>query len=210
MPSGTELSLFLVAALILPLTPGPAVTYIVARSLSQGRTAGLVSSLGVGLGGLLHVLAAALGLSAIIASSALAFSVLKYAGAAYLIWLGIQRLFGGNTETVEAAPARESLRQIFWQGAVVNALNPKAALFFLAFLPQFVNPRGSLVPQVVFLGMTFVTMAIVTDSAWALVASTAARWLKGRAGLARSGRYLAGSTYITLGLATAFSGSKHD
>jgi threonine/homoserine/homoserine lactone efflux protein len=210
MPSGAEMSLFLVAAFVLLITPGPAVTYIVARSLSQGRTAGLVSSLGIGLGGLLHVTAAALGLSAIIASSALAFSVLKYAGAAYLIWLGMQRLFGGSDEVTDPAPVRESLRRIFWQGAVVNALNPKAALFFLAFLPQFVNPQGSLVPQVLFLGMTFVTMAIVTDSAWALIASTAAVWLKGRTGLARSGRYLAGSTYITLGLATAFSGSRHD
>jgi threonine/homoserine/homoserine lactone efflux protein len=147
MPSGAEMSLFLVAAFVLLITPGPAVTYIVARSLSQGRTAGLVSSLGIGLGGLLHVTAAALGLSAIIASSALAFSVLKYAGAAYLIWLGMQRLFGGSDEVTDPAPVRESLRRIFWQGAVVNALNPKAALFFLAFLPQFVNPQGSLVPQ---------------------------------------------------------------
>jgi threonine/homoserine/homoserine lactone efflux protein len=210
MPSGAAMSLFLVAAFILLITPGPAVTYIVARSLSQGRTAGLVSSLGVGLGGLLHVTAAALGLSAIVASSALAFSALKYAGAAYLIWLGLQRIFGGSTEATETAPARESLRRIFWQGAVVNALNPKAALFFLAFLPQFVNPQGSLVPQILLLGMIFVTMAIVTDSTWALIASTAAIWLRGRAGLARSGRYLAGSTYITLGLATAFSGSRHD
>src|SRR5258708_39766372 len=136
MPSGAAMSLFLVAAFILLITPGPAVTYIVARSLSQGRTAGLVSSLGVGLGGLLHVTAAALGLSAIIASSALAFSVLKYAGAAYLIWLGIQKLFGGSAEVTEIAPAPESLGRIFWQGTVVNALNPKAALFFLAFLPH--------------------------------------------------------------------------
>jgi threonine/homoserine/homoserine lactone efflux protein len=210
MPSSAAMSLFLVAALILLITPGPAVTYIVARSLSQGRAAGLVSSLGVGLGGLFHVTAAALGLSAIITSSALAFSVLKYAGAAYLIWLGIQKLFRGSTEEAAAVPGRESLRQIFWQGAVVNALNPKTALFFLAFLPQFVNPLGPLVPQILLLGMIFVTMAIVTDSAWALIASTAAGWLRGRAGLVKSGRYLAGSTYITLGLATAFSGSRHN
>jgi threonine/homoserine/homoserine lactone efflux protein len=104
MPSGAAMSLFVVAAFLLLITPGPAVTYIVARSLSQGRTAGLVSSLGIGLGGLLHVTAAALGLSAIISSSALAFSVLKYAGAAYLIWLGMQRLFGASTEATEAAP----------------------------------------------------------------------------------------------------------
>src|SRR5258708_14967966 len=191
MPSGAAMSLFVVAAFLLLITPGPAVTYIVARSLSQGRTAGLVSSLGIGLGGLLHVAAAALGLSAIIASSALAFSVLKYAGAAYLIWLGMQRLLGASIEATETAPAPESLRRIFWQGAVVNALNPKAALFFLAFLPQFVNPQGSLVPQILLLGMIFVAMAIVTDSTWALIASTSATWLRCRPRPPPRGRRLA-------------------
>jgi threonine/homoserine/homoserine lactone efflux protein len=210
MPSGAALSLFLITAFVLLMTPGPAVTYIVTRSLSQGCTAGIVSSLGIGLGGLCHVTAAALGLSAVIASSALAFSALKYAGAAYLIWLGTQRLLAKDIESAKAAPARDSLWRIFWQGAVVNVLNPKTALFFLAFLPQFVNPKGSIVPQVLLLGMLFVTMAILTDSTWALVASSAAVWIRGRTGLARSGRYLAGATYITLGLATAFSGSRHD
>lgn len=209
MPEPASIGLFTLAALALLVTPGPAVTYVVTRSVTQGRAAGLVSSLGLGLGGLVHVAAAAFGVSALLASSATAFATLKYAGAAYLVWLGIQRL--RQTDAAEAAAVRaaQPLARVFWEGALVNALNPKAALFFLAFLPQFVSPRGPAVPQLLFLGLLFVTMAAFTDSAWALASGSVAVRLRTSPALARSGRYLAGTTYIGLGLATAASGARH-
>lgn len=205
MPETTTLALFLVAAFLLLVTPGPAVSYIVARSVSQGRTAGLVSCLGIGLGGLLHVAAAAAGLSAVVASSALAFGILKYAGAAYLVWLGIRSLRDGTTE--DGGPvAPQSLRRVFWEGAVVNALNPKAALFFLAFLPQFVDPSRAVLPQVLFLGLLFMGLAVTTDSLYALLSGTAADWLRRRGTSFSLGRYFAAFTYLALGCATALSG----
>ncbi|HSD83688.1 MAG TPA: LysE family translocator, partial [Anaerolineae bacterium] len=143
-----NLPVFLLAALILLLTPGPAVLYIVARSLDQGRLAGLVSVLSIEVGNSVHVLAAALGLSALLLSSALAFSVVKYLGAAYLIYLGLRRLLSRDAAQPTATLQRQSLRRIFRQGVVVAVLNPKTALFFLAFLPQFVDPaRGSAAAQ---------------------------------------------------------------
>ncbi|MCP3932807.1 MAG: LysE family translocator, partial [Bacteroidetes bacterium] len=134
-----NLSIFLLAALILLLTPGPAVLYIVARSLDQGRLAGFVSVLSIEVGNFVHVLAATLGLSAILVSSALAFSIVKYMGAAYLIYLGMRRLYAGKTAHQPKTFQRQSLRRIFRQGVLVAILNPKTALFFFAFLPQFVD-----------------------------------------------------------------------
>jgi threonine/homoserine/homoserine lactone efflux protein len=169
-----RLGLFLTATLILLLTPGPAVTYIVSRSLSEGRRAGLVSTLGIACGGLVHVAAAALGLSAVLASSATAFNVVKYAGAAYLLWLGVKTLRGGDGEEAEIAGGGVSLARAFWQGVVVNILNPKSALFFLAFLPQFVDPaRGPVGLQMAALGLIFSGMALCTDGTWALLAGGA-------------------------------------
>ncbi|MCP3896909.1 LysE family translocator, partial [Moraxella sp.] len=134
-----NLSIFLLAALILLLTPGPAVLYIVARSLDQGRLAGFVSVLSIEVGNFVHVLAATLGLSAILVSSALAFSIVKYMGAVYLIYLGMCRLFARETAHQSKTFQRQSLRRIFRQGVLVAILNPKTALFFFAFLPQFVD-----------------------------------------------------------------------
>jgi threonine/homoserine/homoserine lactone efflux protein len=202
------LTLFLAAAVILLVTPGPAVLYIVARSVDQGRTAGLVSTLGIGVGTLFHVAAAALGVSALLVSSALAFDVVKYLGAAYLVFLGVRRL--ADREAVEApraAPGRRSLWRIFSEGVVVNVLNPKTALFFLAFLPQFVDAsRGSPAAQVLALGGIFVTLGIVSDGLWALLAGTLGGWLKGNLRYLRVQRYVAGGTFIALGLATALAG----
>jgi threonine/homoserine/homoserine lactone efflux protein len=168
----SNLGLFLAAAVALTVTPGPAVLYIVTRSVSQGRAAGIVSCLGVATGGLVHVLAATLGLSALLATSAAAFKLVKYAGAAYLVWLGIRKLKQPSTLDPSAVVPRHSLLRVYRDGAVVNILNPKTALFFLAFLPQFVIPsRGAVGVQFALLGSLFVSTAVCTDVMWALLAA---------------------------------------
>jgi threonine/homoserine/homoserine lactone efflux protein len=202
--------LFILASLSLLLIPGPAVLYIVTRSIDQGRLAGVVSVLGIEVGGLFHVAAAALGISAILVSSALAFSIVKYLGAAYLIYLGVRKLLTKNklTENLSTEPA--SLRHIFSQGVVVNVLNPKTALFFFAFLPQFVNSsKGSVPLQMLLLGGTFIALATVTDGLYAILSGTFSHWLKGSLQFLRFQRYFAGTIYIGLGLVTALSGSDH-
>jgi threonine/homoserine/homoserine lactone efflux protein len=209
MIEGSQLYLFVVAALALLLVPGPAVLYITARSASQGRVAGLVSVLAIETANFTQAVAAALGLAAILYSSAIAFNVVKYLGAAYLIYLGIQKLFfsseKGTGETIE----RDSLWRIYWQGFAVNILNPKTALFFFAFLPQFVDPRrGNATTQTLMLGAIFVGLAITTDSMYALLASSVAGQLKGRVNIQKGGRYFAGLIYIGLGITTALTGSK--
>ncbi len=201
-----NLPVFLLAALILLLTPGPAVLYIIARSIDQGRLAGFVSVLSIESGNSAHVLAATLGLSAILMSSALAFTIVKYLGAAYLIYLGIRRLLSRDQEHEIARVQRQSLRRIYSQGVLVAALNPKTALFFLAFLPQFVDTSaGSVSLQLLTLGGLFVMMAIVTDSMYSLLASTAGNWLKRNRSFLRAERYVVGSVYIGLGLTAALS-----
>src|SRR5688572_1662733 len=140
MIESSQLYFFMLAALALLLVPGPAVLYITARSANQGRMAGLVSVLAIETANLIQAIAAALGLSAILLSSALAFDIVKYLGAAYLIYLGIRKLMTSESQTEEEQFKRESLSKIYWQGFVINILNPKTALFFFAFLPQFINP----------------------------------------------------------------------
>jgi len=208
MPDAATFALFAVAALALLLVPGPSVLYIVARSVDGGRIAGLVSVLGVQSGALVHITFAAVGLSAVLASSATAFSVVKWAGAAYLIWLGLRRLFSRSDGEGTFAIEPERLARIFSQGVIVNALNPKTALFFFAFLPQFVDPsRGPVWTQVILLGLAFVGLALLTDGTYALLAGTVAGWLRRRgAGLGRAGRYVSGGVYLALGAATAASG----
>jgi threonine/homoserine/homoserine lactone efflux protein len=207
MPDPGNLGLFAAAALLLALTPGPAVLYIVARSLSQGRAAGVASCLGIALGGTFHVLAAALGLSALLATSALAFDLVRYAGAAYLVWLGFQKLRQAPGATPAGTAERRSLRRVFRDGVVVNVLNPKTALFFLAFLPQFVAPsRGDVSLQLAALGALFVLIALSSDLSWALLASSAGGWLRNHPGFVSSERYLVGTAYIGLGLAAAVAG----
>jgi len=204
-----NLSIFLLAALILLLTPGPAVLYIVARSLDQGRLAGFVSVLSIEVGNFVHVLAATLGLSAILVSSALAFSIIKYLGAAYLIYLGVRRLLARETMHQPTTFQRQSLRRIFRQGVLVAVLNPKTALFFFAFLPQFVDSsKSSFTLQLLTLGSLFVLMAIVTDSLYALLAGTVGQWLKGSRSFLRVERYLVGAVYIGLGVMAALADTK--
>jgi threonine/homoserine/homoserine lactone efflux protein len=201
-----NLPVFLLATLILLLTPGPAVLYIIARSIDQGRLAGFVSVLSIETGNSVHVLAATLGLSALLLSSALAFSIVKYLGAAYLIYLGIRRLLRRDQDHEITRFQKQSLRRIFSQGVLVAALNPRTALFFLAFLPQFVDPSAdSITLQLLTLGGIFVMMAIVSDGTYALLASTAGGWLKRNQSFLRAERYVVGSTYIGLGVAAALA-----
>jgi threonine/homoserine/homoserine lactone efflux protein len=209
MIATSQLFFFIGAALALLLIPGPAVLYITARSASQGRVAGLVSVLAIETANFVQAVAAALGLSAILLSSALAFDVVKYLGAVYLIYLGIRKLLAGDNSAEEEVVKQESLARIYWQGFAINILNPKTALFFFAFLPQFIDPaKGNVVTQNLLLGAIFVGMAIITDSIYALLASSLAGKLTGNKRFQRGQRYFAGLIYVGLGIATALTGSK--
>ncbi len=208
MPELSTILLFMIAGLGLLVIPGPAVLYIVARSVHQGRRAGLISALGVGLGAMGHVVAATIGLSALIASSALAFSIVKYAGAAYLIYLGIRTLLGRDEHNTNTTLAPRKMGSIFYQGFLVELLNPKTALFFLAFLPQFIDPaKGAVVWQTLFLGCLFVGLGICSDGFYALISGTAGNLLKGSVRFLQVQRYVTGSIYIGLGLTTGLTGS---
>ncbi len=206
MPASTTLALFAAAALALLVVPGPAVLYIVAQSIDRGRVAGLVSVLGIQAGAAVHVAAAAVGLSALVVSSATAFQLVKYAGAAYLIVIGVRRLLARENGIAAEARAPRRLRRLFAQGVVVNVLNPKTALFFLAFLPQFVAvDGGSAALQLGLLGLAFVAIALASDIAYALAAGAITRrvWRT-----ARMQRWVTGGVFIGLGAATALSGGR--
>ena len=207
IPDHSSLLLFFSAALVLLAIPGPAVAYIVGRSIGQGRLAGVISAMGIAVGTLVHVAAALLGLSALLMSSAIAFGVVKYLGAAYLIFLGVQKLRQKDSFSASGnAPTR--LSRVFTQGIVVNVLNPKTALFFFAFLPQFVDPsRGKVAAQIFFLGTMFALMGVLSDMLWAIFAGTLARSLQTTSRWSQAPRYISGGILISLGLATAFSGS---
>ena len=210
MFESSQLYLFLIASLALLLTPGPAVLYIIARSINQGRMAGIVSVLGVETANFFHASAAALGLSAILLSSALAFDIVKYLGAAYLVYLGIRKIVTHDNLSKAEVDKQENLSRIYSQGFVVNLFNPKTALFFFAFLPQFVNtPNGNITLQIFLLGIIFVVMAIITDGAYAIISSSIANQLNANQSFARNQRYFAGLIYIGLGVVTAFTGSRN-
>ena len=208
MPTASSIGLFGLAALALLLIPGPSVLYIVARSSSQGRRAGLVSVAGIHTGTLVHVAAAVMGLSAIIVASATAFNVVKYAGAAYLIYMGVRTMMSNVGPATEQGLSARSNRQLYTDGFVVNALNPKTAVFFLAFVPQFVdaNGGGSATLQLLVLSAVFVGMGLVTDGAWALGAALIATRLRRRTTAPRREGLVTGSLYIGLGLMTAVTG----
>jgi len=208
LPDLPALALFFAASLILLVTPGPAVFYIVARSIDQGRLAGVVSTLGVAAGSCVHSLAAALGVSAILASSATAFTVVKLIGAGYLIYLGVRKFLVPDSVEMDVTVARRRLREIFTQGIIVNVLNPKTALFFLAFLPQFVDvSKGHVALQMILLGAMFAALGILSDGAYAIAAGTFGQWLKRHTGVLKAQRYFAGSVYLGLGVLTAATGS---
>ncbi len=207
MPALPTLGLFMLTALGLLLFPGPSVLYVVTRSASQGRRAGLASVMGIESASFVHTAAAALGLSALLLTSALAFDVVKYAGAAYLIFLGLRTLLSRHQQeqSLEAAP--RSFRQLYSQGFLVNLLNPKTALFFYAFLPQFVDPtRGAIVAQIVLLGALFVVLATCTDGLYALLGASVGRVLTRNTRVQRWQRYFSGVVYIVLGMTAAVAG----
>lgn len=209
IPGLANIGLFVAAALVLLVVPGPAVLFIVARSVAQGRLAGFVSDLGIHSATLVHVAAASLGLSALLASSALAFGIVKYAGAAYLIWLGCKKLFG-RTEPQGAGGDMTgySYAQLYRDGFIVNLLNPKTALFFLAFLPQFVDVgRGHIAMQIAFLGLLFTLLGFISDGCYALAASAVGGWLKRSRGYLSLERYVSGAVFIGLGVTAAFAGN---
>jgi threonine/homoserine/homoserine lactone efflux protein len=203
IPDASTLALFCAASVALAVVPGPAVTYIVMQSVDKGRRAGLTSACGVASGGLVHVVAATVGLSALIASSATAFTAVKLVGAAYLVVVGIRRIVSGDEEPeVAAAPVR--LGQLYRQGVVVNVLNPKTALFFLAFLPQFVSSdRGSVPLQVAFLGCTFALIAFASDCAYAVLADALGGRLRRGGTGAKIRRWTTGGIFVALGLTAA-------
>lgn len=202
-----RLGVFMVAAFVLVTIPGPDVLYITARSIDQGRIAGLVSAGSAALGALVLTVAAALGVSAVLESSAVAFSIVKYLGAAYLILLGLRRLFQREEETsADRTMARTPLRRVFGQGFLIAVLNPKTALFVVAFLPQFVNPyHGSVRLQLLVLGLILVGIGLCTDTCYALASGTLGNWLLRRKHFARGRRYATGGTYLALGVVAALT-----
>jgi threonine/homoserine/homoserine lactone efflux protein len=198
---------FTAASLVLALTPGPAVVYIVARTLAQGRAAGLASAVGVALGNFGNALGAALGLAVLFAVSSAAFTVVKLAGAAYLVWMGLKlwRESGRAAQTTAPALGHRSTSQVFGDGFVVALLNPKTALFFAAFLPQFISAPEHAMVQSVTLGALFALLAACTDCGYVLLAALVAPRLRQAAGARRLGQRAAGSAFIGLGLLAAFS-----
>lgn len=209
MPTLSTFLVFLAAGFVLVVIPGPNVIYIVARGLHGGRRAAIAAAFGVEVGTLIHVAAATVGLSALLVSSATAFSVVKYLGAAYLIYLGIRVLTSrGPAEEAAIVPVQASAFATFRQGVIVNVLNPKTALFFLAFLPQFVDPgRGSIALQTFMLGATLAILGLTCDLVYGVAAGSANRWLRGRSGRANAEKWISGTIYLGLGVTTALTGS---
>jgi threonine/homoserine/homoserine lactone efflux protein len=210
MPAPTTILVFALAAGVLVAIPGPNHLYIVTRSVAQGRRIGLASAFGVETGTLVHITAAAVGLSALIASSATAFNVVRYLGAAYLAYLGLRALLRDRgTELLDAQARGHSVRRAYLDGILVNVLNPKVALFFVAFLPQFVDPgRGATATQILALGLVVFVIATASDIVYALTAGALGGWLRGRPGFLRRQRYLTGSIYLGLAAAATFAGGE--
>ena len=210
MPDTSTLMLVALASVVLVVVPGPAVVYILTRSISQGRAAGLASAVGVNLGSAVHVMAAVAGISVVLASSAAAFTVIKWAGVAYLAWIGVRTLMADDQDFSQATTERSSLRRIFGQGVVVNILNPKVAMFFLAFLPQFVDPSaGDAALQSLVLGMTLVIIGLISDSVYALIGGSIGELFRRRPSAATTTRRVSGATYIALAGIAALTGTRN-
>jgi threonine/homoserine/homoserine lactone efflux protein len=204
-----SLALFMTATLALNLAPGPDMLYVSTRSLAQGRRAGVISALGIAAGAVVHTVAIASGLAALLRALPLAYEIVRFAGAAYLIWLGVQALRGKAGPASSKTLDRASEWAVFRQGAITNILNPKVALFFLAFLPQFADPaRGSVALQIVVLGCVFNTSGTIVNIAVAHLAASAGRWLGARGDVERIFRWLTASVFIGLGLRLALGDRK--
>jgi threonine/homoserine/homoserine lactone efflux protein len=209
MPEPGTFLVFALSALALVLMPGPNVIYIVTRGVDQGRRAGVASALGVETATLVHVAAAAVGVSALLASSAAAFEIVRYAGAAYLAYLGIRTLLSGDGLGSADSPRPDRLARVYTEGFVVNLLNPKVALFFLAFLPQFVDPQaGPAAPQILALGTLLFTIGLTSDVVYALGAGSVGAWLRGRPALMRRRRWVTGGIYLALAAAAVVAGGR--
>jgi threonine/homoserine/homoserine lactone efflux protein len=205
MPAPATLLVFALAASVLVAIPGPNHIYIVTRSIAQGRRIGLASAFGVETGTLVHISAATVGLSALVASSAVAFDTLRYAGAVYLAYLGIRALLRDDAIELDGGAAPPSARRAYLDGVLVNVLNPKVALFFLAFLPQFVDPaRGATSTQILVLGLVVFAIATTSDVVYALAAGALGGWLRSRPAFVRVQRYLTGCIYLGLAAAATF------
>lgn len=208
MPTTATLFTFAAAALALVVIPGPNLIYIITRGIQQGRRAAVVSSLGVQAGMVVHILLAALGLGALVARSPVLYDVIRYAGAGYLLWIGISHLRRRHIEVDEAALRPASMRTLFLHGFAINMLNPKVILFVLALLPQFVDPaRGSAAGQMLVLGAVFIGVALVSDMTYAFASGSLGAWLKGHPASARHRDRASGIVYLLLGLVVALTGS---
>ncbi len=210
MPDTATLGLYLTAAIILAITPGPGIFYVLTRSLKGGRAEGYASAVGTAVGGLFHVAAAAFGLSAILATSAVAFNIVKVLGAAYLIYLGVRAILSQDEALVIEAEAVQQGKRAFLQGIVTEMLNPKTALFFLAFIPQFVNPAQAVIPQFIVLGCISVFLNTTADVVVATLAGPIGYQLKKRARLRKAQRLFTGGSLIALGAYVAFSGESSE
>ncbi len=205
----SQLAIFMAATLALNLTPGPDMLYTATRSLGQGKRAGVASALGIGAGTIVHIIAATLGLSAVLSYSAVTFMAIKYLGAAYLIYLGIKTFRNKEQLHLGKNVARESTRRIFWQGVVTNILNPKVALFFLSFLPQFVNPeRGSVGLQLATLGIMFDISGVTVLLIVAFAVGHASGWLESKPTFWKVQKWFTGSVFIALGARLALADRK--
>ena len=206
MIATTTLLAFIGASMIVLLTPGPGVLYVVTRGAVQGRRAGIVSAVGLSAGAFVHVIAAVVGLSAILATSATAFTIVKFAGAAYLIWIGVQAILsrGGLAKPDTVAP--QPMRRLFLDGVVISIFNPKIAIFFLAYLPLFTDPAlGSVTVQLAILGSLYCVLSVISDGAYAILASGASGWFRDRMLNSPVMRYLTGSIFVGLGIHAALA-----
>jgi len=208
LPSWPLLSAFLVASLILAITPGPGVFYIVTRSVAQGWRHGLASVAGVALGNLGNAIGASLGLAALFAVSSVAFTAVKYGGALYLVYLGIQALRSAETNAAPRCATPTSLRRVFRDGFVVALFNPKTTFFFAAFLPQFMNAETASAVQSIALGSIFVAIAAITDSVYAVTAARIGPALSGTRRVRAIGHYLSGGAFIGLALFTVLAATE--
>ncbi len=203
--SGERLLAFAIASFALVAFPGPNLIYIVTRSVGQGLKAGLVSAVGVETGTLIHIAAAAFGLSALLAASPVAFAVVRYAGAAYLVYLGLRALRATPELGLPGTAVRAPLGRVFRDGVVVNVLNPKVALFFLAFLPQFLSPEADARGQILILGALFFVLALTLDVAYAFAGEAVSTWLHRRPAFLRRQGLVIGGVYLGLGAYAALS-----
>ena len=211
MPSSSTYAVFLATAIVLLLVPGPAVLYVVTRSIEMGRSGGLASVAGITTGTMVYIALAAAGLSSLLLASTAAFDAIRYIGAAYLLLLGVRRLLGRGLDELEAEAPPRTRRRAYAQGVFVNLTNPKTIVFIFAFLPQFVDPGATHAwLQVLVLGLSFALLGFLSDSMYAFAAGTVSDRLRGSAGIARVQRWVGGSVLVGLGILAAVWTPSHN